>query len=94
MRRMIICNAQHETAIVTRRTGETVVYVRLKPGRLTCERVTEAVFRETWREQRYPLNETLDRFLAHAAACGASQEALRALEKLRDRERNAVASLF
>lgn len=92
---MLVCNhPQQETAIVIRRHGGIAVFVRLKPGRLTCERATEALFRETWHEQRGALAESLARFLAHAEAFGATQEALRGLERLRDRERNAVASLF
>ena len=95
MPRMVVSNAQRETAIVIRRNGEIVVYVRLKPGRLACERTTEALFRAAWCEECcYSLQETLGRLLAHADACGATQEALRGLERLRDRERNAVASLF
>ena len=91
---MLVCNAQQEAAIVIRRQDGIVVFVRLKPGRLGCERATEAQFRDAWREQHGPLAESLTRFLAHAAAFGATQEALRGLDKLNDRERNAVASLF
>ena len=41
-----------------------------------------------------PLMETLDRFLAHAQTHGCTQEALKGLEKLKARERYAVADLF
>ena len=91
---MIVSNAKHETAIVIRRDGQTAVLVRLRAGKLGCERETESAFREHWREVPYPLMETLDRFLAHAQTHGCSQEALKALEKLKARERCAVADLF
>ena len=91
---MIVNNSQHETAIVVRRDGQTVVFVRFKTGRLACERATEAAFREHWRETQYPLAETLDRYFQHALSHGATQEAIRGLEKLRAREHKAIASLF
>ncbi|MFT3849281.1 MAG: hypothetical protein QM739_11615 [Propionivibrio sp.] len=91
---MIVSNAKHETAIVIRRDGHVAVFVRLKAGKLGCEREAERVFRERWQEAAYPLMETLDRFLAHAQTHGCSQEALKGLEKLKARERYAVASLF
>ena len=91
---MIVINSQHETAIVVRRDGQTVVFVRFIAGRLACERATEAEFREQWRETSYPLAETLDRFFLHAQSQGATLEAMRGLEKLRAREQKAIASLF
>lgn len=87
---MIVSNARHETAIVTRRDGQTVVFVRFKAGRLHCERMTETMFREEWQENHYPLAETLDRFLAH----GCTLEASKGLEKLKARDRTVVSSLF
>ena len=91
---MIVSNENHETAVVIRRDGQIAVFVRLKAGKLGCEREAESVFREQWQEAPFPLMETLDRFLEHAQTHGCSQEALRGLEKLKARERNAVASLF
>ena len=91
---MIVSNEKHETAIVIRRDGQIAVFVRLKVGRLGCEREAESLFREQWHEAPFPLTETLERFLEHAQTYGCSQEALRGLEKLKARERNAVASLF
>ena len=91
---MIVSNENHETAVVIRRDGQIAVFVRLKAGKLGCEREAESVFRERWRETPFPLLETLDRFLDHAQTHGGSQEALKGLEKLKARERNAVASLF
>ncbi len=91
---MVVNNAQQETAIVIRRDGQTVVFVRLKAGKLGCERLTETMFREQWHESRYPLAETLDRFAIHAETHGCTQEAAKGLEKLRARDRNVISSLF
>lgn len=91
---MIVINSLHEPAIVIRRDGQTVVFVRFKAGRLGCERLTENTFREQWRDATYPLGETLERFIQHGLQHGASQEAMKGLEKLRAREKNAIASLF
>ncbi|WP_263770000.1 hypothetical protein [Propionivibrio soli] len=91
---MVVTNEQHETAIVTRRDGQTAVFVRLRPGRLTCERLTEGVFREQWHEAAYPLAETLDRFIEHGQIHGCTVEALKGLEKLKARDRDVVATLF
>lgn len=91
---MIVNNARHETAIVIRRDGETVFFVRLAAGKLACDRLTERTFREQWREAACPLPDTLERFLAHARDEGATQEVLRGLEKLKARARLVVASLF
>jgi hypothetical protein len=91
---MIVTNAQHETAIVIRRDGSTAVFVRFKAGKLGCERLTETMFREQWQETPYQLAETVERFLAHGQIHGATQEALKGLEKLQARDRTVVASLF
>lgn len=91
---MVVSNSQHETAVVVRRDGQTAVFVRFKAGRLTCERLTEAAFRETWHETQYPLQETIDRFLEHGKIHGCTQEALKGLTRLQDRDRTVTASLF
>ena len=91
---MIVSNENHETAIVIRRDGQVAIFVRLKAGKLGCEREAESVFRERWREAPFPLMDTLERFLEHAQTHGCTQEALKGLEKLKAHERNAVASLF
>jgi hypothetical protein len=91
---MIVSNAQHETAIVIRRNGETVVFVRFQAGKLGCERATETMFREQWKEVQAPLEKTLDQFFAHIRAHGSTQEAYKGLEKLSVRDRSVVASLF
>ena len=91
---MIVSNENHETAIVIRRDGQVAVSVRLMAGKRGCKREAERVFRERWREAPFPLMDTLERFLEHAQTHGCTQEALKGLEKLKARERNAVASLF
>ncbi len=91
---MVISNSQHETAVVVRRDGQTVVFVRFKAGRLSCERLTESVFRVTWHESQYPLQETIERFLEHARIHGCTQDALKGLTRLQERDRTVVASLF
>ena len=91
---MVVNNAQNETAVVIRRDGQTVVFVRLRAGKLACERITDLAFRETWAESPHPLAETLDRFLEHGQLHGATQEALRGLNKLRERARLVVSGLF
>lgn len=91
---MVVVNQHHETALVVRRDGKVVVLVRLSEGKLACERVDEIVFRDTWREIPYPLPETLERFLEHGRIHGATQEALKGLTRLRERDRTVIASLF
>lgn len=91
---MVVINPQHETGIVVRRDGHTVALVRLGSGRLGCERLTEAAFRQTWQEVHYPLQETIDRFLDHGKIHGCTQEALKGLTRLQERDRTVVASLF
>ena len=91
---MIVSNENHETAIVIRRDGQVAVFVRLKAGRLGGGREGGRVFRERGREAPFRLMDTLEPFLEHAQTHGCTQEALKGLEKLKARERNAVASLF
>ena len=91
---MVVTNAQHETAVVIRRDGETVVFVRFTAGKLVCERLTELGFREHWKESHLALADTLDRFVAHGETHGITQEAAKGIEKLRARERNALSQLF
>ena len=91
---MVVNNAQNETAIVIRRDGRCVVFVRFRAGKLTCERMDESSFRTQWTESPYKLPQTLERFRQHAASEGCTQEAMKGLEKLSTRERNAISSLF
>jgi hypothetical protein len=91
---MVVTNIQHETAIVIRRDGETAVFVRFHAGKLACERLTEAQFREQWHETSYALSDALERFFDHIENHGATQEALKGLLKLQARDSSVVASLF
>jgi hypothetical protein len=91
---MVVTNSLHETAIVVRRDGQTVVFVRFKAGKLGCERLTETVFREAWHESHYPLQSAIERFLEHGKVHGATQEAIKGLTRLQERDRTVVASLF
>ena len=92
---MVVNNAHDETAIVIRRDGHAaVVFVRLGAGKLNCERLTETQFRETWHESHYPLAETIERFLEHGNIHGCTQEALKGLTKLKERDQTVVANLF
>ncbi len=91
---MVVTNAQQETAVVIRRDGQTVVFVRLHGGKLGCERLTEGDFRQHWHESPLPLAQTLARLDAHIGTHGATQEAAKGLEKLRARDRDVIASLF
>ena len=75
-------------------TGQTVVFVRFKAGKLSCERLMETMFRETWHESQYPLPETIERFLEHARIHGLHPGAQRGLIRLQERDRAVVASLF
>lgn len=91
---MVVNNAQHETAIVIRRDGNTAVFVRFRTGKLSCERMTETSFREQWHESPFRLTDTLNRYFDHIQTYGCTQEALKGLEKLRARDRHVVSSLF
>lgn len=91
---MIVTNARHDTAIIIRHDGQVAVFVRLRAGKLGCERLPESLFRREWHDARFALIETLDRFLDHAATHGASQEALRGLQRLRARDACVIGSLF
>jgi hypothetical protein len=91
---MVVTNTQRETAIVIRRDGQTAVFVKFNAGRLSCERLTEMQFREQWHATDYALNEALNRFFEHAENHGATQEALKGLQKLQARDSTVIASLF
>lgn len=91
---MIVTNLVRETAVVIKRDGQLVVLVKMGAGRLTTQRTTETAFRANWHELDTNVQETVDRFLAHARSFGASQEAIRGLERLQQRDRWVVGSLF
>ena len=91
---MIVTNPRHETAVVIGHDGQIAVFVRLRPGKLGCERLAEPAFRLQWQASTFPLAQTLELFLAHASLHGASQEALRGLHRLRARDACVIGSLF
>jgi hypothetical protein len=91
---MIVSNQHHEVAIVVRRDGQTVCFVRLGAGKLACARMTETTFREAWRESPFPLPDTIERFLEHGRIHGATREAIKGLTRLLERDRAVIASLF
>lgn len=91
---MVVTNPQRETAIVIRRDGQIVVFVKFNAGKLSCERLTEALFRTLWHATDYPLDKALERFFDHAENHGATHEALKGLQKLQARDSKVIASLF
>ena len=91
---MIVSNAQRETAVVIKRDGHQVVLVKMGPGRLVTQRLAESQFRSVWTENDAPLHECVQRFLDHGRSFGASQEALRGLERLQQRDQYVIANLF
>ena len=91
---MVVTNIQRETAIVIRRDGQTAVFVRFNAGKLACDRLTEAQFREQWHATDYALSDALNRFFDHAKSHGATQEALKGLQKLQARDSTVIANLF
>lgn len=91
---MIVTNSTRETAVVIKRDGQQVVLVKMGAGRLTTLRLTESAFRADWHEVPGDIREAVDRFLAHARNFGASQEAIRGLERLQQRDRWVVGNLF
>ena len=91
---MIVINTHRETAIVIKRDGHLVVLVTMGPGRLVTRRLAESQFRTEWSELDGPIQPTVQRFLDHARSFGASQEAIRGLERLLARDQWVVANLF
>ena len=91
---MIVSNALRETAVVIKRDGHQVVLVKMGPGRLVTQRLAESQFRALWWEVDAPLQECVQRFLDHGRSFGASQEALRGLERLQQRDQCVIANLF
>jgi hypothetical protein len=91
---MIVINALRATAVVIKRDGHQVVLVKMGPGRLVTQRLAESQFRAEWTELDAPLQDYVQRFLDHGRSFGASQEALRGLERLQQRDQWVVANLF
>ncbi len=90
---MVVTNAHRTTAIVIRHDGRRVSLVPMKGGRLATRHLERERFEAEWREMDYDLLHALEVFLDHARTRGATQEALKGLEKLAERDR-WEASLF
>ncbi|MEW5789202.1 MAG: DUF2795 domain-containing protein [Pseudomonadota bacterium] len=91
---MVVINPHRTTAIVIRHEGHHVTVVPLKSGRLSACRMERERFDAEWQPMDYDHARALDFFLDHARRQGASQEVVKALEKLARREAQVVASLF
>lgn len=91
---MVVGNRHRETAIVVRWSAGKVVLVTMSAGSLSALTLTEKKFRTEWHEIDYPLARALDQFLAHAERRGATQEALKGLTALKERDRMVIAPLF
>lgn len=91
---MVVVNQHRETAVVIRRNGKKVVLVTMRGGSLSASKVSEQVFRSEWQEIAYSLAHALETFLSHAEHHGATQEAMKGLRALHERDRYMVGSLF
>jgi hypothetical protein len=91
---MIVTNRNRTTAVVIRHDGHTVTLVPMKSGKLSACNISHESFSRDWRETAYSLANALERFLRHARQQGASQEVLKGLQRLQQRDRWVVASLF
>lgn len=91
---MIVTNRNRTTAIVIRHDGHTVTLVPMKSGKLSACNMPHEAFQRDWRETTHSLANALERFLRHARQQGASQEVMKGLTRLRQRDRWVVASLF
>lgn len=91
---MVVTNAHRTTAIVIRHDGRHVTLVPMRGGRLAACRLDREKFDTDWREMDYDLARALDFFLGHAQAQGATQEAMKGLRRLEERDRRVVENLF
>lgn len=91
---MVVTNSHRTTAIVIRNLRGSVTLVPMKSGKLTAQTLSFAEFLAEWHETDYALPRALDTFLRHVAEQGATQEAVKGLERLQARDRDFVASLF
>lgn len=90
---MVVTNSHRTTAIVVRNCHGKVTLVPMKSGKLAAQTLSFAEFLAEWHETAYDLPRALDNFLRHAEEQGATAEAAKGLERLRERDR-CVASLF
>lgn len=91
---MVVTNRNRTTAIVIRHDGHLVTLVPMTGGKLAARNMSHAQFRSDWWETGYSLGNALERFLRHARTRGASQEALKGLKRLAQRDECVVAPLF
>jgi len=91
---LVVTNSHRTTAIVVRNAGGKVTLVPMKSGRLVAQTLSFAEFLAEWHEAGYELAKALTCFTLHAQEQGATAEARRGLERLRERDRCVVASLF
>jgi hypothetical protein len=91
---LIVTNRNRTTAIVIRHERNVVTLVPMKSGKLSACNIAHETFVQDWRETAYSLANALERFLRHARREGASQEVLKGLKKLQQRDRWVVANLF
>lgn len=91
---MIVVNQALTMAVVIRHDGHQVTLVPMQPGKLAAQRLLASRFNQDWRPSDYPLQQAVAGFLTHARDHGASREVLAGLERLAQRDRDVVASLF
>jgi hypothetical protein len=91
---MIAANRSRETAVVIRRDGKRVSLVVMRAGSLSVLKLSEQAFRADWKELPYELERALERFLLHAQTHGATHEAMKGLQMLKERDRHMAGTLF
>ena len=91
---MVVSNRNRTIAIVIRHDGKSVSLVPMRGGKLSAEHLPHGQFVQEWQETPYPLAEALALFQHHVLQQGASQEVIKGLGRLEQRDRCVVASLF
>ena len=79
----VLIDRNRHVAIALRRESAGVAIVEQTASMLTLQHLSDKEFIERWQEYDYPLEQVLDRFLAHAQVVGATRRAKNAIEKLR-----------
>ena len=78
-----LINSHRNVAVAIRRSRRGVAIVAHDAGKLSLQHLPASEFAQTWQEYDYPLEQLLDRFLAHARTVGATKAALNAIVALR-----------
>lgn len=78
-----LINRHRNIALAIRRSRAGVAVIAHCAGKLSLQLLPPREFLESWQEYDYPLEQLLERFLAHARSVGASKAALNAIESLR-----------